>query len=245
MFAQMRSAPLFLLLSVVSQLAGEGPERVATSDLGAAVVTLPDDWVTQGQWPGRYGQRFWILCGMSGRWHYTGQAYGFSRRAVRDGHRLVSMPISPPLPYQIFIGTNAAKGDGLRAWIHWPTLPLFPPAESEDQARKPAESVAPTGMRPWNRHDVPKVLINPVTGLRRQADIDDHAEAYQPWLFRQGPHLYVQLEVPDGPHVVAFYFMNKDGDQHVNRIRTSAALPRTVAPPSAQYRRRSRRHSLP
>lgn len=185
----------------------------------SVVAVLPDDWSTQGQWPGRYGQRFWILCGMSGRSDYTGSAYGFAQRVVRGRHRLFRIPVPAPIRYKAFLGLHASQDDALRAWIHWPTLPILPPPEEENLPRKPAEDAAPAGMRPWSRFDVTRVLINPVTGLRRQADWDDHAEAYAPWFFRRGPHIYIQIEVPEGVHIVAFYFMNKDGDLHVNRFR--------------------------
>jgi hypothetical protein len=192
----------------------------ATNSLFAqaeSVLVLPDDWSTQGQWPGRYGRRFYIMCGMSGRWDYTGQGHGFALRIPGRNGQLQKIPPLEAVSYKAFIGENAQPGDGLRAWIHWATVPLVPPENNEK--REAAEALSPTAARSWEARDVPRVLMNPVTGLRRQSDYDDHAEAYQPWFFRRGPNLYVQIDVPSGPHIISFYFMNKDGDQHVNRFR--------------------------
>ena len=210
--------------------AGPAGSSAASRAPTGTVTVLPDDWVTQGQWPGRYGQRLWVMCGMSGRTDYTGQAYGFARRTPGRGRTLKLTPLPKAIPYRVFIGTHCAEGDGLRAWIHWVTLPLLPPRPGAEEPAKAAEKASPLGMRPWQASDVPKVLINPVTGLRRQADYDDHAEAYRPWFFRQGPHIFVPLEVPDGPHTVSLYFMNKDGDQHVNRFRDYRLIVKEARP---------------
>ena len=213
--------------AISAALAGSSP---ASPEPSGRVTVLPDDWVTQGQWPGRYGQRLWVMCGMSGRTDYIGQAYGFARRAPGRGRTLKLTPLPKAIPYRVFIGAHCAEGDGLRAWIHWVTLPLLPSRPGSGGPSKTAEKASPVGMRPWQGSDVPKVLINPVTGLRRQADYDDHAEAYRPWFFRQGPHIFVQLGVPDGPHTVSLYFMNKDGDQHVNRFRDYRLIVKEARP---------------
>jgi len=172
------------------------------------IVVLPDDWQTGGSWPGRYGEDAWVLCGMSGRWSYTGGR------------------LKDRFEYQATIGERCDPGDGLRAWIHWPYLPKTVPEEVEErpadeqaELRGPLGQIAPRGMAPWDWPDVRRVLINPVNGGRRQSSWDDHAEAYRPWFSREGPHLYVHIVIPEGPAILSFYFVNKDAHVGVNRFR--------------------------
>ena len=85
------------------------------------------------------------------------------------------------------VGPHHEEGELLRHWVH----------------------------RPW--WDDRRVLYSPVSGYRRQASWDDHAEAYP--MSYEGPDVWVEFEVPDGLHRAAFYFFNKDGHRGRNRYR--------------------------
>lgn len=87
------------------------------------------------------------------------------------------------------IGPHHAEGDELRAYV-------------------------PSGLV---KTDWPKVLYNPVLGYRREAEWDDHGEAYP--MSYEGPDVWVTVRVPEGPHRVTLYFFNKDGHQDNNRFR--------------------------
>jgi hypothetical protein len=87
-----------------------------------------------------------------------------------------------------FIGPNHAPTDNVRRWVH------------------------------WLKTDNPKVLWDPYCGYRRQAEWDDHGEAY-PFTF-DGPDLWYALDIKrDGVFKVGMYFYNKDGHQGNNRFR--------------------------
>lgn len=86
-----------------------------------------------------------------------------------------------------FTGSNGEKGEALRHWCH--------KIRWEDR----------------------RVLYNPMIGYRRQADWDDHAEAYP--LTHEGPDVWIEVEVHEGVHEIALYFFNKDGHSGRNRLR--------------------------
>lgn len=65
--------------------------------------------------------------------------------------------------------------------------------------------------------DDPRVLYNPALGYRREAEWDDHGEAYD--MKREGPDVWVTIRVPPGIHRVSLYFFNKDGHDGDNRFR--------------------------
>jgi hypothetical protein len=85
------------------------------------------------------------------------------------------------------IGPHFQQEDAMRSWIHWTVT------------------------------DNPRTLHIPDLGARRQAEWDDHGEAY-PVAF-DGPDLWVAAEVPEGTHRMTFYFFNKDGHTRKNRNR--------------------------
>ncbi len=76
-------------------------EAVPTARLtNGAVLSLEDDWRTEGQWQGRYG-RFWIaLCA---NWSPHDDVWG----AGWD------------VAYSARLGLNHAPGDSLRYWVQW------------------------------------------------------------------------------------------------------------------------------
>jgi len=86
------------------------------------------------------------------------------------------------------IGPNYPKDfDALRHWIH------------------------------WIKTDNSRSLYAPTIGIRRQAEWDDHGEAYPSSL--DGPDVWVVARVPEGPHRINLYFYNKDGHTGRNRMR--------------------------
>ena len=163
------------------------------------VTTLSDDWFTGGTWRHRYGTRAYWLCGMGG-----GSSYAFPR------------PFTDleAFKYRAYIGENCSPGDGLRLWIHWPYLPETVPEglseEEREKLRGPLGEMAPAGMDPWTWRDVRRVLLQSlnVGRGRRQASYDDHAESYKPWFRRQGPHLYFNINIPEGLSRLSLYFVN-------------------------------------
>ena len=171
----------------------EGPQDGGSY---GAVLALPDDLGTGGAWMDRYGRLSWVLCGMSTVWDYRGGS------------------AAEKFSYRAYIGENHETGDGLRAWTHWPYLPQNVPVGASDEEKESLRGalgrLAPRGMDPWNWADVRRVLLNPVNGGRRQSSWDDHAEGYCPWFSRQGPHLYLDLDFPDGQFLLSLYFVNKD-----------------------------------
>ena len=65
--------------------------------------------------------------------------------------------------------------------------------------------------------DNKRVLYNPTLGYRRQAEADDHSEAYP--MTMDGTDLWFTVAVPQGLHRVSLYFYNKDGHDNTNRYR--------------------------
>ncbi|MDR1384378.1 MAG: hypothetical protein LBJ67_11145, partial [Planctomycetaceae bacterium] len=87
-----------------------------------------------------------------------------------------------------FIGPNQEKYDDVRYWVH------------------------------WVKTDNPKSLWDPVNGYRRQAEWDDHGEAYP--LTQDGPDLWYVLDINrTGVFRIGMYFYNKDGHAGMNRLR--------------------------
>ena len=85
------------------------------------------------------------------------------------------------------VGPHGTKDEGLRHWCHW---------EKTDNRRS---------------------LYTPLVGYRRQADWDDHGEAYP--MSHEGPDVWIEVTVPEGVHRVSLYFFNKDGHDGHNRFR--------------------------
>lgn len=131
-------------------------------------VALYQDWRTQGDWVGRYGRLYTILCATNSPFNHQ---------------------ISHSVPYLVDedIGPNHDPGDSVRNWIH------------------------------WKHTNDPRVLYNPCLGYRRQAEWDDHGEAYP--RTHEGPDIWVKVVVPTGVHRLSLYFFNKDGHEGANRYR--------------------------
>jgi hypothetical protein len=76
-------------------------ETVPTARLtNGAVIALEDDWRTQGQWKGRYG-RFWIV--LCANWSPYSDEWGGGWEVA----------------YEARLGPNHAPGDLLRNWVQW------------------------------------------------------------------------------------------------------------------------------
>jgi hypothetical protein len=76
------------------------------------------------------------------------------------------------------------------------------------------------GVRHWVNEvktEDPKTLWDPTIGIRRQAGWDDHGEAYP--TYKDGPDLWVAVEVPAGVYRLSLYFLNLSGHVDVNRMR--------------------------
>jgi len=106
--------------------------------------------------------------------------------------------------------------------ISWPFDQLFDhklPYWHVDLAQGPHVTNHDT-LRHWLHSDTsqnPKFLYNPVVGHRRQADDDDHGEAYpMNW---EGPDIWATITAPPGTHRISLYIFNKDGHTGNNRFR--------------------------
>jgi hypothetical protein len=85
------------------------------------------------------------------------------------------------------LGPKHVAGDSLRHWVHW--------------------------MRTENVHS----LYNPELGYRRQAEWDDHGEAYA--INSDGPNIVMSIALPAATSRISLYFFNKDGHIGLNSFR--------------------------
>ena len=159
------TAQLKVMLTQVKALTEEMP-------VGGGVF-LGEDWQTQGDWMGRYGNRLAVLCA---------DEAPLNKLVQSDFTYIVKG----------FIGPHHIKYDGLRTFCAW-----------------------------VNTND-PRVLWNPSAGDRREAEWDDHGEAY-PQSY-EGPDVWARVTVPAGVQRLSLYFMNKDGHEqdaqdNANRFR--------------------------
>ena len=65
-----------------------------------SVIAMEDDWRTEGQWKGRYG-RFWVV--LCANWAPKSDVWGAGWDVAYDAR----------------IGPNHAPGDSLRSWVEW------------------------------------------------------------------------------------------------------------------------------
>ncbi len=128
-----------------------------------------EDWKTQGDWVGRYGRQYAILCAVNAP---------YDRKMYRNENEV---------QVNDFIGPNTPKYDVIRRWIHW--------LKTDDR----------------------RVLYDPYTGARRQAEWDDHGEVYS---INDGPDVWYLLNIKkQGVYRLSMYFFNKDGHTGMNRMR--------------------------
>ena len=110
-------AQLNALLKTVSAVA---PDK---HELQPKVVALDDDWVTEGDWLGRYGRYWACLNAICSPLNYT---WGVGWQNVVDFPQ---------------IGLNHAKGDTLRYWVQWlytknPRVLEMPPTYLDSRVKK-------------------------------------------------------------------------------------------------------------
>ncbi len=129
---------------------------------------IGSDWSSQGDWVGRYGRQYGVLCG-----------------ACSPG----SLVIGWGDYYQVAggIGHGGRAADKMRAWIG---------------AKRTRDK---------------RILWDPASGGRRQAECDDHGEAYP--TSRQGPGLLFSLRTPAGTQMLSVYFTNDNGHTGSARCR--------------------------
>ena len=166
------SASDFLEEPYQKQLISEAHKLLKDTTGGRMACYIGEDWLTRGDWMGRYGEYAWILCA----YYHAYDLMGGSDKSEEDAE-FKHLTCTP------YIGENADPSDMIRGWLH------------------------------WENTDNPKVLQDPLGGGRRHAEWDDHAESYPHPMIREGPHIYLDLEVPEGTFMVSFYFMNKDAHE--------------------------------
>ena len=106
-----------------------------------------------------------------------------------------------PVEYRARIGPHCQKGDSIRYWVHW----LY--TDNRRSLEMPPtylHSRVVKGLTTWSKP-------------RRQAEWDDHGEAYP--RTHEGPDLYCTLNIPDGLFFLSLYDFNKDGHSGANRWR--------------------------
>lgn len=153
------------------------------------IAVLPADWTTQGDWRGRYGRYWACLNAMLAPRDYT---WGAGQE---------------PIKFVAQIGRNAAKDDAMRYWIHT----LY--TDDRRALEMPTiyfHSRLVKGLTPWPDDPAKQQY-------RRQSEWDDHGEAYP--LSKDGPDLYVTIQIPDGNYMLSLYNRNKDGHDGFNRAR--------------------------
>ena len=70
------------------------------------------------------------------------------------------------------------------------------------------------------RTDDPRALYAPREGCRRQAEYDDHGEAYP--VDQPGPDIWLTVALTSGIHRLSLYFVNNDGHSGLNGCRDYA-----------------------
>ena len=204
-------APLVKTHGIPAELVWARKELDRVSKDEAAVVALPDDWVTQGDWIGTYGGILGVLCAaQSPESIYVGTNEPRVRyyNTIGPHRRIVTIREKETIWNREF-----DREDALRYWV-WG---LF-----TDDRR--ALQLPPDYVRRWVEKKYPmseKVRSNRAW-QRRPCGVDDHAEAYS--LVYDGPSIQVALEVPDGVYQVAMYFLNYDGEKPSNRARDYRVL---------------------
>ncbi|MDR3707511.1 MAG: two-component regulator propeller domain-containing protein [Capsulimonadaceae bacterium] len=139
-----------------------------TDNAASTGYFLSEDWMTQGDWIGRYGKDFAVLC-------------------AEDGNTDLVLNSSPGYSVTPQLGHSTHDGEDVSHWLY------------------------------WNSTGDPRVLFDPATGTRRQAEWNEHGERYA--MMYEGPDLWLTVQVPPGEQRISLYFMNKDGHTNVTRYR--------------------------
>jgi streptogramin lyase len=80
-----------------------------------------------------------------------------------------------------------------------------------------------------------RCLKNPFMDKRRQSEWDDHGEAYS--MSHEGPHVYANIDLPEGPLYLSLYFYNKDGHEGHNRFRDYLVTVKEFAETDTEFNR--------
>jgi hypothetical protein len=171
-----------------------------------ALVALPDDWATQGDWIGSYGGLRGVLCAaQSPHSIYVGTNQPRIRYANMIGphRRTVTFQEKETVWNRAYDGP-----DSLRYWI-WDHF----------TSDRRALQLPPEYVKEWigRQYPMSKQLTGSRASHRRPCGVDDHAEAYS--IAYDGPSVQVAIGVPEGVYQVAMYFLNYDGHAGPNRMR--------------------------
>jgi len=171
------------MASELDAMRNEWTKAAPTHKRQPVVISIEDDWRTQGDWLGRYG-RYWACLS-----------------AICSPNDYLWGAGWEPVHYAAQIGPHHTKGDSIRYWVHWlyttnPRSLEMPPTYLHSRVVK--------GLTTWIQN-------------RRQAEWDDHGEAYP--MTHEGPDLYCTLKIPEGRYFLSLYDFNKDGHNGANRFR--------------------------
>lgn len=146
------------------------------------VIFWKEDWMTQGNWCGRYGQEMAALC--------AANAPLESAIIYQSSDIIPLIQIGDPGENPKIIKKQRIniwglmgphrKNDGLRHWVHH-----------------------------FNDKYNPNVLYCPTDATRTEAEWDDHGEAY-PYTF-DGPDVCALVQVLEPNHHIDLYFFNPNG----------------------------------
>ena len=177
-------------LAELNALLKEVESVPAAAFVNGTVLPLEDDWRTEGQWQGRYG-RFWIVLCANWSKPFTGK-----QQEMND-----LWGAGWDVMYDARVGLNHAPGDSLRYWIHW---------LATDDNR--CLEMSPTYMD----SRLQKKLTTPGKD-RRESEWDDHGESYP--MSMDGPHIYCSLSIPAGLFYLSLYEIDPNGHDSVTRFR--------------------------
>lgn len=184
----------------LAALAGQlGEARKNSPAKSPAVVSLDDDWRTQGSWLGRYGRYWACLFGASmavSKTIWTPDVV-WSARSERVYHS----NFIGPHHFRREVAPGHMVVDTVRYWV------------GRARTTNPRALELPSA---FLRSLVSALSVKPAAGRTDCCD-DDHGEFYSSYW--QGPDLYEFFDLPLGTHVISLYVWSDDGHQGENRNR--------------------------
>ncbi len=162
----------------------KGEQTLTGDGNGPPATCLSDDWMTQGDWVGRYGRQVGDLCAANSPFdHYVA--------------------LEEPITIYPTLGPAATHGDSVRKWLE--------------------------GLH----SDGPSSLWDPFVGDRRQAEWDDHGEAYVS--SAAGPGLWINIKIPIGLFRASIYFYPYRAHDHAtSREYRDLDIQVGISPPANQ-----------
>lgn len=173
-------------LAQLQTLLDSAKNRVANTP---PVVSLPDDWTTQGTWRGRYGRYFAILSAMiTAPYDYL---WGAGAQPVEYAAR--TGPKTPDAGLRYYVAELSTADPRalempsiyLDSRVHFGTV-----KRTDDVAQQK---------------------------YRRQSEWNDFGQELP--ITSQDPDIFVTLKIPDGNYVLSLFDRNKDGHDGLNRAR--------------------------